>query len=83
MRIEWLGNMFKTVLQFLDRWGDFASSVSAGDVDTEYERGLLQIGTSRCNTRRKGKPTVRYKKLNLCSTTLELSEDFKISRVIG
>ena len=94
MKIKWLGNMFNTVLRFLDQWRDFASSVSVEDVVSEYEGVVLACCKSAdwgrdegCfNTRSKVKPTVRYKKLNLCSlcnTTLELDRDFKICRVIG
>lgn len=41
MKMKWLGNMFNTVLRFLDQWRDFASSVSVEDVVAEYEGVVL------------------------------------------
>lgn len=43
MKIKWLGNMFNTVLQFLDQWRDFASRVSVEDVVAEYEGVVLGL----------------------------------------
>ena len=92
MKMKWLGNMFNTVLRFLDQSRDFASSISVEDVVAEYEGVVLACfksadwGGMKAVSILGGKLSLPYDIKSLISpfcVTRRLSGIFKICRVIG